>query len=904
MIIKEIKIIAFGGVKDLHLKIQKGMNVIYGENEKGKSTIEIFIKTMLYGFGKKKINGDTERKKYIPFSGEKISGELIIENEGFEYIIRRTFGATKKDDTSIILNAITGEKVDNINEDEPGKTFLKINKSTFEKTLFISQLGVFFTKDKEEEIMDKITSFLGCGEEEVPVSRAFEKLNNMKKELITPRGNGSLDILKNREANLLEERYQLYKISEENLERESELYNEKIKRTEIKDEINKLEVYKKYIKKLKLQEEYKDILDYLRKSEELKKKEEEIQNNLNKGNAIIDSNLIEILEDENNNYLRLLDRRDEIGEEYKITYNHIEEVQNKINEYSFIKKFGNNLREELIKIKYKQQTLSDKIRTVENLNNEILKEEKNLENRKKQLNKFSAIKNYKENIEMLFIDYENKLHELKFLAEKNKHKNQNPMYNYVFLGVGVILFLLGAITSFLGNILGIFGMAFIVLGVLITLKAVLNIKEVNENKKINIKITKTNNEIKAIEDNLNKYVKLSNAKDYTELLSILRRYTLYQEYEETSLASINEKRNIMNSDEYIKAKQEFNNNIKFINDIRRESECNNIEDVLVKINNYEKLMEEYQKFKFDLDGKENLLKQLDRDIKYNESVIRDKFKIIGIEINDILDAGVILKEYKDNIKKLEETHNSLVSIEQTYEVLLKDRDIEEIKNELKDLITENNPYSYESEEEIEVNEKRKTHELLECEKKIKDIENLINTRLIGKRDIVQVEEELEEVKSLIEKEEKEVKAIDLALKTLNDSVDEIRKNIGPEINKRIEKNFKFLTDNKYLEVKLSSDYSMVVRDKLNLFHGKYLSNGALDQLYISLRLALIELLFNDEECPVILDDALIQYDDYRRGKALLLINSKVKGQIIMFTCQRKEEELLKKEGIDSNYINL
>ena len=44
MIIKSIHINAFGGIKNYHLKFIKGMNLIYGENEAGKSTIQNFVK--------------------------------------------------------------------------------------------------------------------------------------------------------------------------------------------------------------------------------------------------------------------------------------------------------------------------------------------------------------------------------------------------------------------------------------------------------------------------------------------------------------------------------------------------------------------------------------------------------------------------------------------------------------------------------------------------------------------------------------------------------------------------------------------------------------------------------------------------------------------------------------------
>ena len=49
MIIKRVNIIAFGGLKDKVISFDNGINVIYGENEAGKSTIQAFIKIWLYG---------------------------------------------------------------------------------------------------------------------------------------------------------------------------------------------------------------------------------------------------------------------------------------------------------------------------------------------------------------------------------------------------------------------------------------------------------------------------------------------------------------------------------------------------------------------------------------------------------------------------------------------------------------------------------------------------------------------------------------------------------------------------------------------------------------------------------------------------------------------------------------
>ena len=149
MIIKELKIYSFGGITNKEIYFEKGLNLIYGENEKGKSTIEAFIKIMLYGINPKKIKGMSERQRYMPFSGNAIKGEMIIEYKNKDYILQRTFGITKKEDTSKVLDYLTGDEVKNIDSEMPGKDFLGVNRSTFEKTLFIKQLGVSFEKDKE-----------------------------------------------------------------------------------------------------------------------------------------------------------------------------------------------------------------------------------------------------------------------------------------------------------------------------------------------------------------------------------------------------------------------------------------------------------------------------------------------------------------------------------------------------------------------------------------------------------------------------------------------------------------------------------------------------------------------------------------------------------------------------------
>ena len=69
----------------------------------------------------------------------------------------------------------------------------------------------------------------------------------------------------------------------------------------------------------------------------------------------------------------------------------------------------------------------------------------------------------------------------------------------------------------------------------------------------------------------------------------------------------------------------------------------------------------------------------------------------------------------------------------------------------------------------------------------------------------------------------------------------------------------------------------------------------MDQLYLAVRLAICELtLLNDRQVPLILDDALVRFDDIRLQYTLEgLYEAAHKNQILLFTCHRREASYLK-----------
>ena len=139
---------------------------------------------------------------------------------------------------------------------------------------------------------------------------------------------------------------------------------------------------------------------------------------------------------------------------------------------------------------------------------------------------------------------------------------------------------------------------------------------------------------------------------------------------------------------------------------------------------------------------------------------------------------------------------------------------------------------------------------------------------------------------------------------LEESYQQIRKGFGPALNKNVINSFSEFTDGKYNDVMVADNYEMKVRSKKNILQSEILSNGANDQLNLSLRLAFIEMIFKSKDISIYLDDAFVQYDDKRIERTIkYLVNENFK-QCIIFTCQNREENIICKENIKHKYIKL
>lgn len=911
MIINKINIISFAGLKDKEINFEEKINLIYGENEKGKSTIQNFIRVWLYGMNSKRTKDlkNNDRVRFAPVDGDKIRGELYVTHNNRKYIIKRSFGATKKEDISEILDAESGEILTEIPKDEPARYFLNVNSSTFYKTLFINQLGVAISKDKEEEIIDKAANLLNSDDTNIPIQKSIERLETIKKSISTVRKTGELDILRNRLNNLNQEKYEGYKLSEENIHKENALISLREKRNNLRTEIKNLDIYKKYLKKSKLQKEYEEITQYLKKREELKKKERYIEESISSRNGIIDEVLLNDIKDENSLYFSLLDMKNEEEKSLSKSKEIYSVKREGYENLLFIEELSSEDKNAFIKAVMEKDNLTEKINKYEELNKEINLIKNDISNKESYIGSAINFKGIRENIGVLLERYEDKLKELKFKAESYSSKSniENEKLNdkfrkfslVAFINIVVLILLLifyrknMLLVGFTGGILAL------ILYKTITLKMQMS----NEDKS-SFNINSLEEDIRNIEKEIFKHTKLVEATSYEDFIKKLKLFDEYNTYLEKQNIKISEKESQIKFLNIETVKENYKNNEEFINKILILANTDDINKVIGMLSKYEEISKEVLSIKIDIEKEEKSIEKLDKELSIREKRIREKLEYIGLENIDLYELEEKLLEIKDKIKQRDEILKTLENIEGAYSALTKDKDIEAIKEDLKDIINENINYSYSSEEEIDNQVSLKSHELIEVEKEIKDVENYLKNRFLGKRTIPLIEEEIEEVKEKIEKIEKLLKATEIAIETMNESIREVRGNFGNILNSNVIDYFKTLTNKEYEEVMVSDSYDMKVKKGRDILPGAILSNGANDQLYLSLRLAFINMIYRGMDFPVILDDTFVQYDDIRTERALELLIDSNFSQTLIFTCQGREKEIFSRKNIDFTYINL
>ena len=298
--------------------------------------------------------------------------------------------------------------------------------------------------------------------------------------------------------------------------------------------------------------------------------------------------------------------------------------------------------------------------------------------------------------------------------------------------------------------------------------------------------------------------------------------------------------------------------------------------------------------------KEKLEKQKEQIISNINTVSKelekqeDEEKQVNSEIS-MLKGQIILLE-KNNEKILEEIENDNEQIKDRVEKS-KQQIIEKYQYEkVKDLLQINNYQEYLSQIEERINNRKI---------KIKGLEIEYNTIMPQLDEIVVLEEKLEADKEKLAELKDKEDIINIAIENLMDAYEEMKTTITPKFTKNLSESIQKISNDKYNKVTINDENGMIIENN----RGEYveaikLSTGTIDQLYLALRLSMIDEL-SKENLPIILDESFAYSDNNRLKNMLQYLSSELNNhQAIIFTCTDREKKMLEAMGIEYNLVEL
>ena len=182
MKITEIQIKNFGKLHNINIRPLPGINVIYGENETGKSTLQQFISAMLFGVEKQQgMPGKHDSyQQYEPWDGNSYyAGGLKFTVAGKPFFLERNF--YHKEKSAKLVNEGDLEEL-SVEQGDLEMLLGGMKKETYENTFCIRQESVETKKELSDILQNYFVNASLGGEGEIDVAGARKQLRERQKQ--------------------------------------------------------------------------------------------------------------------------------------------------------------------------------------------------------------------------------------------------------------------------------------------------------------------------------------------------------------------------------------------------------------------------------------------------------------------------------------------------------------------------------------------------------------------------------------------------------------------------------------------------------------------------------------------------------------------------------------------------
>lgn len=293
-----------------------------------------------------------------------------------------------------------------------------------------------------------------------------------------------------------------------------------------------------------------------------------------------------------------------------------------------------------------------------------------------------------------------------------------------------------------------------------------------------------------------------------------------------------------------------------------------------------------------IDVLEENLAALDEQSAHEEKELDHKRGLLDQLLRRAGAASV--EEFRDKAERARqyrEQRKERMALEEQLAVLLGDRDLKE----LRELVEADGPLPEmfpANASELRAELEAVVRDIASKQKEEHALHIAITERSAGCRSLNEIDEERAYVEQRVRDLELELQAASYAATVLEEVTRDRHARVAPHLAALASEYLKEITDGAYDELLVNRDLQISVRipqtKRLGQNPEKVLSKGTVDQIYLALRLALVQMMSrHGERVPMLLDDPFANYDDERLARAMKLLTRVAEtNQILLFTCRQ------------------
>lgn len=885
-----LELTGFGRFRDRTIDLSPGLNLIEGGNEAGKSTLQAFVCGMLYGFfqpGAKRRSYTPQLERFCPWDGGSYRGSLICQKADRTYRIERDFG--RENERVRVFDEQTGEDLTDTFAYDPvtrqpqvGQALLGLSKTAFESTASIAQLGCAGVSRQEfaSEVSERLISMSQTADTGLSLNGALQELESRANSIGSPKKS------KTPYGKISQKLHELQEELVESQKGEGEYLSIQKQEKQLLEQVDALRSQQKQLEGQLRQNSAQELEARYLKAQNLQARIERLQKEQDRCAPFAQLQLEQL-----DQAMRRIGARAQISRTLEKYRRAVSEVEKRAGELETLYRTlevsaasGQDL-EQFDRMLERQSAIGELQRQIQELRSQLEK----LDNYCKTLPDTDPQK------------LEDDLHLYRKLQEKRAQSAPNArrffLLALLLLLIGAALLCWGAINRLaLCAVPGILclsaGAGLLIYGLRTASSFPKNAGEMQQEILQQYPLDLQQDPIAQLETLLRRAQVSDGRREQVREQQQLLRREMEQKLEM-------ERQRQQEMAQYL---GRLTGREERVDEVRLKALRESVNQAKRIRSDLHRLRLQHQQLGQEAQNCESQIAEIDRSI---QPVIAQAKSASAAEEGS---ASDLLARCRQNKLRFDSVRSELTLQQQLLQETLGGYTFEQLAQQAKDKSV---PPSEEG-ASIDAQQLRDqlqavTAQLEESASRAAQLTGLRQGREETLRPCGQIQAQIDELRELCAQYQFELDAISLAKERLCALSGQLHRDFAPRLNTKVSQAVGLMTGGKYTRVVIDQNLGVHLEDKEQgrMVALSELSSGAMDLIYLIVRLELLDLLCG-QGVPVLLDDSFAQLDDLRAARLLRYLAQKAQSgaQLLLLSCHSREKAILQKAGIPHHIVTL